>query len=152
MKATLLLALTAGLALPAHAAQKKEAGGDHEKIQGTWEVISFEQRGEKDSAEDIKGLQAQITKDKIAFTRGGKPAGASTYKLDPTRKPRWITFTPIKGDDKRRLPAMGIYELTGDSLKLCFAPGDGDDQRPTAFETKRDSNHHVLMVLKRKKP
>src|SRR4051794_19195909 len=114
MKAHLLMVLTVSLAASADPAPE-DAKGDQKKIQGTWKVVSIENRGEKDSDEDIKDFMVVITKDKLKFTRGGKAAGESTYKLDPSKKPKRIDFTQVK-EGKPGQAAVEIYELAGDGL------------------------------------
>jgi hypothetical protein len=47
-----------------------------------------------------------------------------------------ITYT--EGPDKGKT-FKGIYELDGDKAKFCRA-GSPDDDRPTEFKTKADSN------------
>ena len=45
---------------------------------------------------------------------------------------------------------LGIYELEGDTFKVCFAaPGKAD--RPTEFKSAAGSGHRLL-VLKRETP
>jgi uncharacterized protein (TIGR03067 family) len=65
------------------------------------------------------------------------------YKLDPTAKPKRIDV--IVEDGKI---ARGIYQLEGDTLKLCFDK-DAGGERPTKFAT--DDTTYGLIVLKRKK-
>jgi uncharacterized protein (TIGR03067 family) len=137
LKVLALLAV-AGLLLAADA-PKDEA----EKIQGIWKVVSAEDSGRKASEESIKDLKWTITKDAITYKVGSKTT-RWTYKLDPTKKPKWIDLT--EGDRTR--PA--IYDLDGDTLKVCFGEGS-QKERPTAFESKPNSPNDVLIVLKRGK-
>jgi uncharacterized protein (TIGR03067 family) len=85
-----------------------------------------------------------VTKDKITYKFGDKTKELS-YKLDATKKPKWIDIT--EGDHTN----LGIYELEGDNLKICFPEG-GKDERSTAFESKPDSVNDILIILKREKP
>src|SRR5262249_27976671 len=142
MRVPLLLVLLVSLTLGA--APPQAGTSDHQTIQGTWKVVSIQNRGEEDSDESLKDLKAVFTRAKLSFKRGDKPAGEAIYKLDSTKKPRWIDFNQ---DAKQGLKSLGIYELKGDDLKLCFAPGTKKEQRPTAFKSTRDSDHHVLMIL-----
>jgi uncharacterized protein (TIGR03067 family) len=141
------MTLATGLALAA--APPQSGKSDHQLLQGTWKVVSIQARGEDDSDESVKDLTVVITKDKLSFKRGDKPAGEAVYKLDTTKKPRWIDFNQ---DARQGLKSLGIYRLAGDDLVLCFAPGTKKEQRPTAFKTTRDTEHRVLMILKREMP
>ncbi len=95
--------------------------------------------------EAIKDLKWVITGDKITYKVGDKTTEL-TYKLDPTKKPKWIDFT--RGG---RTTTLGIYDLEGDNLKICFPKGD-KGKRSTAFESKPKSGNEILIILKREKP
>ena len=120
-----------------------DAPKDAEKIQGSWKVISAEDSGRKAPEETLRNLKWAVTRDTITYKVGGKTT-RWTYRLDPGRKPKWIDLT--EGDRTR--PA--IYDLDGDTLKVCFAEGT-QKERPTAFESKPNSVNDVLLVLKRDK-
>jgi uncharacterized protein (TIGR03067 family) len=144
MRSCLFTLLTSSFLLGSAGAQD-DAKGDHEKIQGTWKVVSAEDSGRKAPDEAVKTIKLVITKDKIAYKFGDDKMTEMTYKLDATKKPRWIDLT--KGDKT----TLGIYQLEGDNLKICFPEG-GKKERSTAFESKPDSANDVLLVLKREKP
>ena len=136
LKVLALLALAGSLAAA-------DAPKDAEKIQGSWKVVSAEDSGRKAPEETIKSLRWSVTKDAITYKVGNK-ATRWAYKLDPARKPKWMDLT--EGDRTR----LAIYELEGDTLKVCFAEGT-QKERPTAFESKPNSPNDVLIVLKREK-
>jgi uncharacterized protein (TIGR03067 family) len=137
-KSLVLFALV-GLLLGAGAPQ-----GEADRIPGTWKVVSAEDSGRKASEESIRDLKWIVTKDSITYKVGSRTT-RWTYKLDPTKKPKWIDLT----ERDRTLPA--IYELDGDTLRVCFSEGS-PKERPTAFESKPNSPNDVLIVLKREKP
>ena len=143
MRSCLFTLLTAGFLLGAAGAQD-DAKGDHEKIQGTWKVVSAEDSGRKAPDEAVKNMKWVITKDTITYKFGDKTTKWS-YKLDATKKPKWIDLT--EGDRTM----LGIYELDGDNLKICFPEGR-KGERSTAFESKPDSVNDILIILKREKP
>jgi uncharacterized protein (TIGR03067 family) len=126
------------------AGAKDDARGDHEKLQGTWKVASAEDSGRKAPDEAVKNLKLVITKDKITYEFGGKTTKWS-FKLDATKKPKWIDLT--EGDRT----TLGIYELEGDNLKICLPEGR-KGERSMAFESKPDSVNDILIILKREKP
>ena len=142
MRSCLFTLLTAGLLLGSAGAQD-DAKSDYEKIQGTWKVVSAEDSGHKTSDEAIKNLKWVITKDKITYKVGDKTTEWS-YKLEAAKKPKWIDLT----DGDRT--TLGIYELEGDNLNICFP--EGGKERSTAFESKPNSVNDVLIVLKRERP
>ena len=141
---TLGLLALAGLLAAADAPKDDARKDDAAKIQGTWKVMSAEDSGRKAPEESIKDLKWTITKDSITYKVGPKTT-RWVFKLDPDKKPKWIDLT----EGERTRPA--IYELDGDTLKVCFGEG-AQKERPTAFESKPNSPNDVLIVLKREKP
>ena len=99
---------------------------------------------------------------------GDKPSGwatdrraAVTITLDPTKNPKQIDLTTNSGGQSS--VTLGIYQLEGNTLKLCLAPTtprrivvrDGGKQevvvtggkRPTGFDPKQGA----VLILKREK-
>jgi uncharacterized protein (TIGR03067 family) len=131
--------LTAALVVAAPAPAEKK---DEEKIRGTWAIVSHEFNGgtrPDDSA--YKDTKVVIKGDTITIT-DGDDEGKWTFKLDPTTKPKEIDLT---SEDKEK-SYLGIYELTGDELKICAVKGRGG--RPTEFASKPGAEQE-LIVLKR---
>ncbi|HKR61800.1 MAG TPA: TIGR03067 domain-containing protein [Pyrinomonadaceae bacterium] len=120
-----------------------KASDDSDKIQGTWEVVSAADNGRKTPANLTKDLELIITTDKMSY-RLGKKTTEWSYKLDPSKQPKWIDLTDV------RETTLGIYELEGDTLKICF-PEARKGERSTAFESKPNSVNDVLIILKREK-
>jgi uncharacterized protein (TIGR03067 family) len=119
------------------------AKGEADRMPGTWKVVSAEDSGRKTPEELIKDLKWTITRDAISYKVGSKTTRWA-YKLDPTKKPKWIDL--VEGERTR----LAIYDLDGDTLRVCFAEGSSKE-RPTAFESKPNSPNDVLIVLKREK-
>ena len=99
-------------------------------------------------ADEFKGWHAVYEGDSLTLHSDTEVRRHGITTLDPTRNPKAINTWDQDGPyDDRTVP--GIYELKGDSLKLCFArPGD---QRPTEFTTKKGTGF-LLVVYERKKP
>src|SRR5262245_45313002 len=150
MRRYMLLFAIAGLLVAADT--KDDAKDDPKRIQGTWSLVAMETNGEKAPEERIKKEASKlvISADKITVRRADradKPLEFA-YKIDPTKKPK--TMDVIFGDGPRKGETQhGIYELDGDTLKVCGS--DRKDDRPAEFVTKPDSGH-MLMILKRDKP
>jgi RNA polymerase sigma factor (sigma-70 family) len=117
---------------------------DKERLQGKWVPVSAEEEGKKVPEEEIKAKNFVMV---FAGDKMTLPMKDDTreveYKLDPAKKPKEIDVAIEKGK-----VAKGIYELDGDTLKLCIEK-DPDGERPAKFAT--DGTTHVLIVLKRKK-
>ena len=123
-------ALSAGLLVAADAkddAVKK----DMDALQGKWQVASMERDGE--AVPVAKDAVRVITGDKYEMTLFPDLKIEGKFKIDPTAKPKTIESTATSGPYKDQ-ELLGIYELDGDTLKICYAlPGK---DRPTEFKSK----------------
>ncbi len=130
------------------AAAKKEESEEQERsgepkpakgsLDGTWTVVSAEKGGEKLPDELIKTVKLTFKGKKLTFELLGEKKEGS-FKIDSTKKPATID---LMMEDKT---APGIYQLDGDTLKICAAePGEA---RPKDF--KADAGNRMLVVLKR---
>jgi RNA polymerase sigma-70 factor (ECF subfamily) len=120
-----------------------KAPDDKEKLQGTWVGVEGERNGEKAAAEDARKFKLIVKGDRITINPDGENR-VSTFKLDPTQKPKAIDLTPQDGPAKGQT-VPGIYSLEGDTLKLCVSNGEVGN-RPTDFTTKAGSGLVVLVL------
>lgn len=141
--------LTAGavlLALFVHAPLRADdAKKDVNALQGKWSVVSLTRDGKteaisKDAVRVMDGDAYTMKLHQLLTIKG-------TFKIDPTTNPKAIETTASTGPYKDK-PLLGIYELDGDSLKICYAPSGKD--RPTEFSSKAGSGW-ILTVHKRLK-
>jgi uncharacterized protein (TIGR03067 family) len=118
------------------------ADGGWEKVlkalQGDWLCIEEEYAGKKLTRQELneKNRRLNIKGNKYTLKRtiDGK---VGTYEgrieLDPAQKPGWFDFTG-KGPGGNFLEQTGIYELNGDTLRLCITNVEGTStKRPTEF-------------------
>jgi uncharacterized protein (TIGR03067 family) len=120
---------------------------DEEAIQGTWTVEFREFIGKKTPDVDLKALKVTIEDGSLTIDDGQKKE-KHAYKLDPSRKPKAIdlTHTGIEGKES----TLGIYELDGDTLKLCWSEKD-PDHRATKFASDENSGQTVIVLKRAKK-
>jgi len=139
--AVLLATLVGVSAAPVPKAKAK----DEELIVGTWQVENFDfGPGAPVPPIDFKQINLAFKTDgKLAMTMGDMPRKEGAYKLDPAAKVKAIDMTEANG---RVSP--GIYELDGDTLKICIAEG-ADAVRPT--EMKPGGMRGAVVTLKRVK-
>ena len=155
MRILFVLTLAMGLALLARASaadvkapeKDKNQIKDHAgKLLGTWVIVSGEEDGKPSPAEKIKGSKMTVDKKSIKLTdKDDKQLWVIDYKLDASKKPAAIDMTVAEGPGASK-SSKGIYELDGDTLKLCYALPGGD--RPKDFKTKEGAKENCF-ILKR---
>src|SRR5262249_37921661 len=130
MSSAIFVALAGGLLLGAGPKDNDQA--DVKKIQGKWTIASGVIDG--NPIPNLKG-EVVYTGDKYHWKTGDQ-SGKGTFRLDSAKHPKHLDAVPSDG------PIQGqtvehIYELNGDSLKLCLAmPGT---PRPTEFKSEGGS-------------
>jgi uncharacterized protein (TIGR03067 family) len=112
----------------------KDTGEDVLKmIQGTWKFVSQEIDGKGLPKEEVAKQTITFDGDKWTVRRDGKVVQAGTHKFDPDKKPAHVDAVVTEGEDKGST-MLGIYELKGNTLKVCFDPKG--KERPTDFTSK----------------
>jgi uncharacterized protein (TIGR03067 family) len=135
--------LLLGLAIVVGAPAPKETPKDPPKLEGDWIVESIEGPKEAGPAR----ITMRFTESKILILEGEKPTpDEAGYTADLKKKPATIDIRPEKGQKDKMV--QGIIEITGDTMKLCFARDA--KERPTEF--KGDAANGIMMItLKRVK-
>jgi uncharacterized protein (TIGR03067 family) len=119
----------------------KKAKTDLDKFQGSWLGVEITYNGELASKEAAEKIKLTIKGDKWTFEQVDGNELKGTLKLDEKKKPKELDATT---DDGRTI--LGIYEVDGDKLKLCYAGPGGE--RAKEFSSKAGSSH-ALAVYKR---
>jgi uncharacterized protein (TIGR03067 family) len=117
-----------------------------ERFEGTWKFVSLETEGRKLDEKVLEHPRLIIKGDRFT-SKEGETTHHGVFKVDPTKKPKTIDVTFTDGPEKGKT-MLGIYELEGDTYKVCFSLGGKN--RPTEFATKAGTNL-VLETLKREK-
>ena len=99
---------------------------DLKNIQGNWQVTHSEDNGKVAPQALLNNLQMIITKKKMSLQMAGGNMYRSTFKLDATTTPKSMDMT------KNGKTIYGIYEIQGDTLRMCFAKES--QPRPTSFD------------------
>jgi uncharacterized protein (TIGR03067 family) len=118
---------------------------DQEKLQGDWKMERVMMDGKpKDPMAGTWVFQG----DRIIVRFQGGASLPSSFKLDPSQKPKTIdvTFLDEKGNPRGQ-PLTWIYELNGDTFKTCSYPNGGEG-RPKEIASKPRSGM-MVMVFKR---
>jgi uncharacterized protein (TIGR03067 family) len=132
--------------LPAGDSPPEAAKKDLDQLQGTWVVTSLETDGKPASAEEVKG--SSFTVKDAQYTLKGKESYRGTLTLDPARKPKAIDATFVDDQGKEKGKAVGIYELEGGRLKICWSDKGGE--RPSAFVSRAGSGTRLMVFEKGK--
>jgi uncharacterized protein (TIGR03067 family) len=142
------LILAVGLVAADDSAREEAIRKDRAKYEGIWRVVSLEMDGTREPDRAAQKITVTNYRDGTWVVKvDGLEAARGASRIDPTRKPKTIDFTPA-GDDSKGQTLHGIYEIDGNSRRLCFA-GAGKE-RPTDFSARPGSGH-VLVVLRREK-
>ena len=113
------------------------------KLQGTWNIVAFELDGRK-----MPAVGSKIVVKGNRFTTIAMGATYDgTLAVDVTKTPKTFDLIFTAGPEKGNT-SFGIYELDGDTWKICLAITGKD--RPKKFATKPGSGH-ALETLKRER-
>ena len=138
-KLFILVVAAAGLALDGVKEDKPVT--DHERIQGTWRLVSGERQGRSLPEEAVREVRLTFAGDRLT-TRSKGRATEARFTLMPGTDPKGIDL------DMGGAVGLGIYLLDGDDLKI--AHGEVGDPRPAGFDAKEGAPLTIL-ILKRVK-
>lgn len=119
-----------------------------QKFQGTWRFESSEAGGQALPADVLKGLVLTFEGAKHTVKMGDEVIQVGTQKIDPSKSPKAIDVTLTEGPSKGTT-MLGIYEIDGDTLKVCFDPSG--QKRPTEFKSQAGSGNFVNVHKRAKK-
>jgi uncharacterized protein (TIGR03067 family) len=118
---------------------------DLEGLQGMWSLVSAMEDGNSLAGDKVKETTIVIKDNTFRFPLLAEDAtsNAGTFKLDATKTPKQMDTVSTEKE-----VMLGIYELEGDSYKVCFAPVG--KPRPSEFASKSGSGN-ILQVWERRK-
>ena len=139
-----VLILAALPCTPAHAAADPAAD---RTIEGTWVCTSAVVDGKPLAEKVVKELRLTITADRYKTVRADEVLFDSTYTVDPSKDPKQIEMIATEGDAAGK-PALGIYAVDGDTLRMCYVLPGGE--RPKTFESKAGSKAFLVTWKRRR--
>jgi hypothetical protein len=132
------LAICLGLCLVPAAALAADASGEMAKLKGKWQLVSMEMRGMKlpvESLGPVKMAVLELGDGKLAIRVGDKAIHEGSFRIDASDSPKTIEgallASPARGRNEKS--AVGIYEVQGDTLRICFGTPGG--QAPREFSS-----------------
>jgi uncharacterized protein (TIGR03067 family) len=101
--------------------RSKDAGDEAarrelERLEGTWVAVGIEHDGGQDPA--VGAAKWVIRNGRYGVYLDGQKRETWTLKLNPTRSPKTVEARLVIDQTGQRL--AGIYELDGDTLKVCY--------------------------------
>jgi uncharacterized protein (TIGR03067 family) len=114
------------------------------KLLGTWEYVSATHEGK---LIDVgKNETVTLTEDSWTLRRNGNIVSSSTWEIDSTRSPKWLTKFTEGG--KVNFLDRWVYKFDGEQFVLCKSSWM-DERRPKEF-ISREGDKQYLIVLSRK--
>ena len=113
-----------------------------EALRGNWNVLI---KGAEKADQDLQH-QFSMVENSLQIRIGGASIDLK-FRVNPAKKPKEINITRMLPDGSDT-SMLGIYDLDGDTLKLCF--DDFGKKRPTEFKSKAGSTY-LKMTREKKK-
>ena len=113
-----------------------------EELQGVWVATAVDRHGKMMTKKDLQDQARRIIIEGNTFrqeeTRDGKVmAMTGTFTVDPSTGA--FDFEG-KGSNGNPFKLIGLYEVKGDLLRICFrGNADGKAERPTEFKAREES-------------
>ncbi len=101
---------------------------DLDGLAGEWVAVSLVIKGEKMDPKELKGVKVQFTKDKVTWFMPTKEGDieplTGPFRHDASAKPKRMALAQPIFDG---LLAQSIYEIKGDTLRICMGAEPPDD-------------------------
>ena len=145
--------LAVSLRLIPEAEKAAEFEKELDALQGNWTLVASEGRGRKVSDEEIKthpGL-AEIDGNKMRIFVKDLHDMEGVARFDPTVTPKTIDYLHLSDSDPDKgKMGLGIYELQGDSLRICWAITGLKEGRPSQFSNGPNENQAINTYVRQK--
>ncbi len=123
--------------------RKRKDPKEISKLLGTWEYVSAAYEGKP--IDFGKNETITLTADSWSLRRNGKLIARSTWEIDSTRNPKWLTQLTRGG--KVSFMDRWVYKFDDEQLVLCKSAWV-DERRSTDF-ISREGDKQYLIILRR---
>jgi len=118
--------------------------GDLKKLQGTWHIVTLEMEGQKYPS---GGSKIVIHGERfVSLNMGAEYEGS--VAVDETQAPKTFDLLFEEGPEKGN-KSLGIYELDGESWKICL--GLTGKSRPKKFAAEKGTGHALELLQRESK-
>jgi uncharacterized protein (TIGR03067 family) len=114
-------------------------------LKGKWSLTDMTVNGESVPAKERRKFSIIFNGPSMTVS-GFNGKKEFTYSLDSSTAPKSIDALALNGNFKGKT-APGIYDLQGDTLRLCL-PNDDVGERPTDFTAEQGSNRALLILVR----
>ena len=99
--------------------------------------------------DELKKHASPVTfQGKLVIAQKGETNVEIPITIDPSHQPKWIEWVVQQDNPDKGKTMLGIYELDGDTLKMCLTkPGN---ERPRDFTTKLGEPRMVTVYSRQK--
>ena len=124
------------------------AQADMDRLQGEWQCVAWTYNG-RDDHDRGKSFHTSYAGNRLTLWENDKQYRHGLVTLDPQRSPKAMNTWDLDGSGADRTN-RGIYEIDGDTLRICIAL-DASTDRPKEF-TCEPNSRRLLVVYQRRKP
>jgi len=123
-----------------------------QKLEGTWGMVSMEDNGQKHLVKDMDMAHLEVLPTFVWKTEKGTyniKAKNGPIVIDPTKTPKTLDVLmdmPGKNGPTKVAVIVAIYQLTGDTLEICYSPG-----MPRPKEIKSEAKTFIMTLERQKK-
>jgi uncharacterized protein (TIGR03067 family) len=136
-----LWALLPVLLLPFAALQADAAKKELDKLQGTWLMAALDINGKTTPTDQFEGTTLTVKGDRYIVKVKDKTF-EMLMAIDPTKTPKTIDMSYKEGPKQGQVH-KGIYELEGDTFKICRGLNP-EHERPIDFTTQPGTDLFVV--------
>jgi erythromycin esterase len=116
------------------------------QLQGTWRGVSVKQDGQELPLDGgLANLEVVIKGNDRTVKAGETVFSRAVFRMDPTATPKTVDVTITDGTFAGKT-LLGVYELDGDSYRICLAKAG--DPRPQTIASTPGSGHTATVLAR----